>query len=115
MKRGVGKTTLQALCRNAGYYIPKPAHIRCGTTFASRKNLSNEAKRYCMRDVASLRILYNQYKDMPILTKRLEDEEIELQMHVDVMPQLRSATAPIAQGIIVPSDGAKAVINKKWN
>ena len=58
VKKGVGKTTLQALCRDAGYYIPKPAHIRCGTTFASRRNLSIEAKRYCMRDVASLRILY---------------------------------------------------------
>lgn len=102
--KGVG-CSLKALCRSADYYLPKPDDIRCGTMLGSRNNLPDDGKRYCMRDLVALKIVYQKYILMPILTSRLQDADIEVGMEVDIMPQDRASCDPIATGSIVPSDG----------
>ena len=104
--------SLKALCSNAGYYLPKPEHIRCGPILGSRKNLPDDAKRYCMRDLVALKILYDKYSLMPILTHRLQDKDVIVGMEVDVMPKDRMNSNPIARGIVVPTDGTSEKLTK---
>ena len=104
VKRELGRTTLQALCCKAGCHIPKPKHMWYSAVFGSRKYLPEDARRYCMRDVSSLLILYKRYVELPILVHRILNEG-ETDMAVEIMPRDMTATAPVARGIIIPCDG----------
>lgn len=66
--RGVGKSTLSALCQLAGFHIPKPRHIRVGTVFGSKNgSLQPDARLYCMRDLKSVLLLFQEYIKLPII------------------------------------------------
>ena len=49
-KWGKDRTTLQALCKDQGWYLRKPQHVRVGTCFASTKgSLSEEVLTYLQK------------------------------------------------------------------
>lgn len=106
-KRGKDQTTLQQLCKKQGLFLRKSAHVRVGTTFASKNgSLSQEAQRYCQLDVEAPLILHQLYLGHPDLTLRLSRSTLPpINSTVDVMPSGAKAIGPIAQGKIIQRGG----------
>lgn len=105
--RGRDQTSLQALCRGQKIHLPKPKHVRVGSTFASVNGiLAPEALRYCQLDVEAPLILHGLYSGLPNLTTRLSGVELSVGWHVDIMPSLGSSVNPIAQGVVKQLGGS---------
>jgi hypothetical protein len=107
-KRGIGQTTLAALCQKGGFYLPKDNSVRVGPTFGCRNGElrhNTDALRYCHNDVEAPLLLYNMWKDKPILTKRLLTTDLRVGLSVDIMPASLEDTHPIAIGEVVQVTG----------
>ena len=100
-----GQTTLQALVKKAGYYLPKPDAIRCGDVFDLGATLSQEAVTYCVRDVEAPLFLYERYASLPNLALRMKPADVNVGQVVDVMPSKTSSVAPLARGHVLLSSG----------
>jgi hypothetical protein len=111
-KRGIGQTTLAALCQKAGHYLPKDSGIRVSNLFGSKNGSlrhREDALGYCHRDAEAPLFLYNLWRDMPILTERLSTSaDIKCGMCVEIMPASGEHTEPIAVGFIVKIEGTTA-------
>ena len=98
-KRGKDRTTLQALCKDQGWHLKKPQHVRVGTCFASTKgSLSEEALIYCALDVEAPLLLHSIYLGYPDLTAKMTQEPISCRDVIDIMSASPRAVDPIAKG-----------------
>ena len=80
-KRGLGLTTLADLCQKGCYYFLKDSDIRVGNLFACKNgSLRNhgDALSSCHRDAEAPLLLYNLWREMPILTKQLTSIQVFL-------------------------------------
>lgn len=102
--RAKGESTLQSLCFKEKLFLPKPERIRVGTIFASTNGtLTDEAKKYCQKDVEAPLIIHQLYQGRPDLTMRVgKDKSVRLSegSKVDIMPERSDAIHPIAQGVV---------------
>lgn len=107
-KRGLGNNSLEALSAKAGYYLPKDNEIRVGSRFDCRNgSLKNdtEALKYCHLDVEMPILLYKLWRNMPVLTDRIEKKDLTIGMIVDLMSASKEIIEPIAVGKVVKING----------
>jgi hypothetical protein len=113
-KRQLGKTTLQHITLLCGKYLPKDDDIRVGVTFNCRNGdlrMNLKALEYMHRDGEAPLYCWQILKDMPIVTLRMANNEVEVGQIVYIVSSSIEDIDPIAIGRIEKLEGSCREMN----